>query len=79
MALSAEEVHRRAAKETCHKHIDRFLVQFVEASDLFNLSVLHDGNAMTHRHGFTLVVGDEYRGQAEVVHKSFYLTTGLQT
>src|SRR5690625_1401869 len=52
------EVHGGRADEAGHEAVDRPGVEVDGAVDLLDEAILHDHDAVTHRHGLDLVVGD---------------------
>ena len=53
-----EEVHRGGADEAGHEDVVRVVVHPARAVALLEQAVLEDRDAVTHRHGLDLVVGD---------------------
>ena len=60
-----DQVHARAAEEAGHERVGRPGVEVLGRGHLLELPVAHHGDAVAHRHGLDLVVGDVERGGAE--------------
>ena len=53
-----QKIHARRADEPGHEQVGRMIIEFERRSDLLDDAVMHDDDAIGHRHGFHLVVGD---------------------
>ena len=62
-----EEVHRWATNEAGNKDIGRVVVQLLRLRNLLQLAFPHHGHSLAQRHGFHLIVGDEYRRRPELL------------
>ena len=66
-----------AANETSHKSGCRVLVHGFWITQLFDVAIEHDGNAVRHRHGFFLIVGDEYKSDPQATLKQLQFNLHL--
>ena len=57
-----EEVHNGHADESRNKEVDRLVEQILRRTDLVNVAVLHDNDAVGERHSLGLVVGNVHKG-----------------
>ena len=62
-----EKVHRRLADELRDEEVRRMLVELVRRRQLLQDAGVHHGDAVGHRHGLGLVVGDQHAGDAGVL------------
>ncbi len=53
-----DKIHLRRANKACYKDIVGELIEFLWGSDLHNIAIIHNYNAVSHCHGFSLVMGD---------------------
>ena len=60
-----DEVHARAAEEASHERVGRLRIERLGRRHLLQLPLAHHGDAVAHRHGLHLVVGDVQRGGRE--------------
>src|SRR5919112_3975434 len=65
LAVRVEEVHRGRADEAGDEQVPRLVVEIQRGVDLLEDAVLEDRDAVPHRHGLDLVVGDVHGGDAE--------------
>src|SRR5215208_1684498 len=72
-----DEVHRRASDKACHKHVVRLVIHDLGGRYLLHLAVLEDHDAVGHRHGLGLVVGDVDGRRAYPVVQFGYLRPHL--
>src|ERR1051326_24806 len=66
-AVAGDDVHRRRADEGGDKTVGGVIVDFRRRSHLAHLTVVDDGDAVAHAHGFDLVVGDVDGGDADAL------------
>ena len=59
MALQAsiQKIHLRGAQETGHEFVDRSFVEFLRATFLLNMTIMHHDDSIGEGHGLDLVVG----------------------
>ena len=67
------------ADEARDEGVGRFLVDVTRAGQLRDTAVLHDQDAVAQGHGFALIVGDEYRGDAKPAQQLIQLTAQALT
>ena len=72
-----DDVHRRAADEACDEQVLRVAVELLRRVDLLQLTLAHDGDAITHRHRLGLVVRDVDRRRPELALDAPDLRTHL--
>ena len=66
--LAREEIHGRAADKASHEQVGRPIIERLGCIQLLQEPVAQNGDAVTHRHRFGLVVGDVHgRGQQPLV------------
>ncbi len=65
--LDGQEAHWRSADEIGHEHGCRTVVDLLRRTDLLDTALIHDGNAVGHRHRLELVVGDVDSGRIDPV------------
>ena len=66
-AVSAEQVHRRAADEARDEEVRRAAVDVLRLPDLLDSAVRHHDDPVTERHRLDLVVGDVDRRDAQAL------------
>src|SRR4029453_11824443 len=59
--LAVNDVHGGRPDELRHEQVSRTIVDFEWLTDLFDHAIVHDDDAVRHRHGFYLVVRHIYR------------------
>ena len=62
-----EEVHLRRADEARNKEVRRMVEYFLRRADLLNVTILHDDDTVTQRHGLGLVMGDVDEGGVDAL------------
>ena len=72
-----DEVHGGRADEARDEHVVRVVVHLARGGALLQDAVLEQGDAVAHRHGLDLVVGDVDRGDAEAALERRDLGAGL--
>src|SRR5437667_10684422 len=65
--VDANEVHGRTAEKACHKSVDGMPIDLEWSADLYDFTLVHDADAMTHGHRLYLVVGDVDRSCADLL------------
>jgi hypothetical protein len=63
--LARDQVHGGRADKACHKQVCGLLVHLFRGPELLQFTLMHDGDAVGHRHGFELVVRHIDEGLAE--------------
>ena len=53
-----QQVHRRMANKARHEDVGRAAVEFIGRGELLELPRREDHNAVSHRQGLCLIVGD---------------------
>ena len=76
--LHLQEIHRRVTHKAGNKECAWPVVQFIGSSIGLQAAILHDGNAVSHGHGFHLVVGDVDGGYAQFHLQAFDFTAHRQ-
>src|SRR5579883_2167503 len=74
--LDGDEVHRRIAEEARDEGGGGIAVDGQRLSDLHDLALVHDADAMAHRHRLDLVVGDIDGGRADLLLLADELVAG---
>ncbi len=72
-----DEVHGRGAEEARYKLVRRTTIDLEGPSQLLDVSVAHDHDALSHGHGLGLIVGDVYEGGFELLVEVLELGTHI--
>ena len=76
--LTIKDVDGRRAQKFCHKKIHGRIVNRLRLADLLYHAVPHDHDQVGDGHGFLLIVGDEYGGDAGGLLDAADLLPGLE-
>ena len=77
--LGIKHIHNGHADEACDEEVGRVIEDFLGSADLLDITVAHDDDTITERHGLSLVMGNVNEGGVDTLTELDDLSTHLIT